>query len=58
MQMLRLPIHKNKNLKDPSVVTVFQVSFVKELPSTTGDVSNETIKHTTLAIMYQFEIKD
>ena len=48
----RLPINGNQELEDPS--TVFQVSYVEELPVTAADVAKETIKDTTLATVYQY----
>ena len=48
----RLPVQDNKDLEDPS--TVFQVSFVEELPVTAANIANETRKDNTLATVYQY----
>ena len=48
----RLPIHKNQDFEDPS--TVFQVSYVEELPVMAADVAKETLKDATLATVYQY----
>ena len=44
----RLPIQGTMELEDPS--TVFQVSFVEELPVIAADIARETNKDTTLAV--------
>ena len=51
----RLPVQDNKDLEDPS--TVFQVSFVEELPVTAVNIANETRKDNTLATVYQYVIE-
>ena len=48
----RLPVQDNKDLEDPS--TIFQVSFVEELPVTAANIANETRKDNTLATVYQY----
>ena len=48
----RLPVQGTMELEDPS--TVFQVSFVEELPVTAADIARETNKDTTLAKVYQY----
>ena len=47
----RLPVQEDRDLGDPS--TIFQVSFIEELPVTAVDIATET-KNNTLATVYQY----
>ena len=48
----RLPIQGSTELQDP--VSVFQLSFVEELPVTAAEIAVETSKDDTLARVYQY----
>ena len=48
----RLPVQEDRDLEDPS--TVFQVSFIEELPVTAVDIATETKNNNTLATVYRY----
>jgi len=48
----RLPIQGSTELQDP--VSIFQLSFVDELPMTAAEIAVETSKDDTLARVYQY----
>ena len=53
--LLRSPVQQDRDLEDPS--TVFQVSFIEELPVTAVDIATETKKDNTLATVYQYTME-
>ena len=51
----RLPIQGSTALEDP--VSVFQLSFIDELPVTASEIEVETSRDETLATVYQYVMK-